>query len=201
MRGLRVTRGALWAGELGDSVMCLVPPSYQLREADAGDAESLAAAAGLSPETVSDRFRRGSRPFVAVHDGAVVAWIWTSRDEEYAPPLGVNFQFESDEAYGWGAGASPDHRGHGLFGALLRFTGQALACEGVRVMWGGILDSNLASQRSTAHAGWRPVLRTLALHVGNRPLLWCGPVRYADSRLVERAYVVVGRPRRRRRSR
>jgi hypothetical protein len=136
---------------------------------------------------------------VAVRDDEVVAWAWTSRGAEYAPPLGLTIRFGRDEAYVWDCETLPGHRDHGLFRALLRLVGRTLGAEGVRLVWCGIHDRNLASQRATGHAGWRPVLRTVALRVGSRPLLWLNPVRYADARLVERAYRVVGRAGRRRR--
>jgi hypothetical protein len=57
-------------------------------------------------------------------------------------------------------------------------------------MWGGILDDNLASQRSCAGAGMRAVLRLLAAHEPAR--LRTRPVDYADPHLVRRARRVLG---------
>ena len=95
-----------------------------------------------------------------------------------------------DECYGWEAGTLPEHRGRGLFTALLLASGRAMAAEGRRVMWGGIHDHNLASQRANAAAGFRPVLQ-LQLHADGD--LHTSPAPYADARLVTRALALLGR--------
>jgi hypothetical protein len=59
-------------------------------------------------------------------------------------------------------------------------------------MWGGILDGNRASQRATAAAGFRPILRVTAVHEPQATRLRVRPADYADERLIERARGLFG---------
>jgi hypothetical protein len=62
-----------------------------------------------------------------------------------------------------------------------------MAESGTDTMWNGIHDDNLPSQRAHARAGFRPILRTVAVHeaVSSRLRTWAAD--YADERLVARA--------------
>src|SRR5215471_12011986 len=136
------------------------------------------------------RFQRGARAFVARDcDGRIAAWLWVSTGREWAEPLGRWLHLAGDECYAWGAGTRPEHRGRGLFTALLLASGRALRLEGRRLQWGGIHDSNLASQRANSAAGFRPVLQ---LELGAGTDLRTAPAPYADPRLVARALALLG---------
>lgn len=69
-----------------------------------------------------------------------------------------------------------------------------MAQEGYQLMWGGILDSNLASRYSCVAAGFRPVLRLTAIHERPPTRRHVRPADYADERLVERALRVLAIP-------
>jgi hypothetical protein len=188
-----VMNAGLWANEL-DRLEPLGPRrcDYVLEETSPCVAD-LAAAMEIPASEVRERLDRGSRVFVArSRGGAIAAWLWVSTGEEWAPPLRQHLRFAADECYGWDASALPQHRGRGLFTALLRYGGWRMAREGYRWMWGGILDSNLASRHSCVGAGFRPVLRITAVLEPPPTRIECWPADYADERLVERARRVLG---------
>jgi hypothetical protein len=189
-----VVRGALWANDL--RWLPRPEPScgdYALSETCTGIAE-LAAAMEVDAALARERLERGCRAFVARSRtcDAVVSWVWASTGREYAPPIRQDLHFAGDESYGWDAGTLPPHRGRGLFCALLRLAGWRLAQDGRRWMWGGIVDSNLASRRACAAAGYRPVLRVTAVHEPASTRVRVRPADYADPELVRRAQRVLG---------
>lgn len=199
MSGPRIVRGAYWALPLD----WLRPPCpqgpYVIEEAYWPDAEQLAGAIGVSCDVVGDRFSRGARAWVAWYlpapDGAreeVAAWLWTATGRHRDEPVRRDLFLAPDEAYGWGAGTLPEHRGCGLFPALLVTAGAELGREGHRLMWGGIHDGNLASRQACVRAGYRPVLRVSALLAGHHSLIHGRPVDYADPDLVRRARRMLG---------
>jgi hypothetical protein len=188
-----VVRGALWVNDvnrLGRLDPC--PADYVLTEVCARTVE-LAAAMEEPALVVRERLERGCRAYVAWSpNDTVVSWVWVSTGRERAPLLRQDLSFAADEAYSWDSGTLPPHRGRGLFPALLRLAGWRMAEEGRRWMWGGIEDSNLASQRACTAAGYRPVLRLTAAHEPPPTRLSCRPADYADPELVLRARLVLG---------
>jgi hypothetical protein len=178
-----IVRGALWANDL-QRLDWLDPnrDDYVLSETCA-DIPELAGAMEVSAAEVRRRLDRGSRAFVArSRDDAIAAWVWVSTGREKAPILHQELRFAADECYGWGARTLPAHRDRGLFTALLRHAGWRLGQEGMRWMWGGIEDCNVASRRANIAAGFRPILRLTA-----RERLRVRPADYADEELVRRA--------------
>ena len=158
-------------------------------------AGQLAGAMAVDERQVLGRLERGCRAFAARDwRDEVVSWLWVSTGQEWAQPLRRILRFAEGECYGWNAGTVEQHRGRGLFTALLEHAGWRMAEAGCHTMWGGILDSNLASQRANARAGLRPILRVVAHHdpPPTRILSWAAD--YADQRLVERARGVLGPP-------
>jgi GNAT superfamily N-acetyltransferase len=186
-------RCGMWANDL--RLLDRLGPNrsgYMFAETSTQVAE-LAAAMNVPAPVVRERLERGCRVFVArSRTDAVAAWLWVSTAQERAEPLCMDLHFAPDECYGWNAGTLPQHRGHGLFTALLRYAGWRMAQQGCRWMWGGILDSNLASRRSCIGAGFRPILRLTAVHEPQPTRIECWPADYADERLVERALHVLG---------
>jgi hypothetical protein len=186
-----VVRAAIWANDL-----------RRLHHRDTGCSEyamvevrSVRMAVRLSEtmevdeRVVHERLDRGCRAFAAWSwlDEAPVSWLWVSTGDEYAPPLQRTFRIPEGDCYGWNAGTVELHRGRGLFVSLLEWAGSLMAESGMRVMWNGILDDNLPSQRAHARAGFRPVLRTVAVHEPSPGRLRTWPADYADERLVGRA--------------
>jgi GNAT superfamily N-acetyltransferase len=191
-----VLRAALWALDLTR----LAEPSepnggYALAEVRGGvPAVHLTAASGLGDHEVSERLWRGARAWACWHrpEADLAAWLWVSTGREWAPPLRQDLHFAPDECYGWNAGTLPEHRGRGLFTILLQHAGWRMHQAGHRLMWGGIEDSNLASRRANMAAGFRPILRLLAVHEPPPTRLHVWPADYADERLVERARRMLG---------
>ena len=190
-----IVRAAFWANILaricrpqsscGEYVLVEVRPDRL--------ASHLAAAMAVEDREVLDRLERGGRVFAAWDwRDEVVGWLWVSTGTEWAPPLRRNLQLPEGDCYGWDAGTREGHRGRGLFPALLEFAGWHMAQEGCHTMWGGILDSNLASQRASAAAGNRPILRLVAHHEPPPTRILAWPADYADERLVERARRLLG---------
>ncbi|HEY7202084.1 MAG TPA: hypothetical protein VIC57_17825 [Candidatus Dormibacteraeota bacterium] len=185
-----IVRGALWAVDLSR----IAPLEHDCSDFTLIEVRSerlvvhLARAMCLEIGAVHERLERGSRAFAAMsRRGEVAAWLWVSTGQEWALPLRRTFRFQPDECYGWNAGTQERHRGRGLFTGLLRFAGWRMAQEGVRWLWGGILDDNLASQRANAAAGSRPILRLTASFDTKPGRLWTRRVDYADPELVARA--------------
>ena len=182
-----VVRCALWANDLRRLPQPLDEGvgGYCVAEADCSAVPDLACVIEADQAVVAARFQRGARAWVArTADGSIAAWLWVSTGREWAAPLGRWLHLADDECYGWEAGTLPEHRGRGLFTALLLASGRAMAAEGKRVMWGGIHDHNLASQRANAAAGFRPVLHLQGCPGGD---MHPSPSTYADPRLVSRA--------------
>ena len=182
-------RAALWANDLRR----LPPPDaiagLGICEVGGEAVPELARCMEVDEAHLAARFRRGARAFVArAADGRIAAWLWVSTGREWAAPLGRWLHLADDECYAWEAGTLPEHRGRGLFTALLLASGRALAAQGMRLQWGGIHDHNLASQRANAAAGFRPVLH-LTLDTGGE--LHTSPTPYADPRLVSRALALL----------
>jgi hypothetical protein len=168
------------------------PGDYVLTETRTRTAE-LAAAMQVPAFVVRERLKRGCRAFVAwARNDTVVSWVWVSTVREWAPPLRQDLVFADDEAYSWDSGTLPPHRGLGLFTALLRLACWRLAEAGRRWVWGGIEDSNLASQRACTAAGYRPVLRLTAVHEPSPTQLSLRPADHAGPELVRRARRVLG---------
>lgn len=148
----------------------------------------------VDERVVRERLDRGCRAFAIWrwHDKATVSWLWVSIGQEYGPPVRRMLGIPGGSCYGWDAGTVELHRGRGLFAWLLEWTGWRTAESGMRVTWNGILDDNRPGQRAHALAGFRPVLRVVAVHepavVGIRT--WACD--YADERFVARARHPVG---------
>jgi hypothetical protein len=184
-----VVRCALWVVDLSR----IAPAEqgrtdYTLIEVRCEHVVHLARAMCLGIGAVHERLERGSRAFAAWScQDEVASWLWVSTAQEWAPPLRRTFRFQPDECYGWNAGTQEQHRGRGLFTGLIRFAGWRMAQEGMRWLWGGILDENLASQRANAAAGSRPILRLTAILNTEPSRLRARRVDYADPELVARA--------------
>jgi GNAT superfamily N-acetyltransferase len=194
MSALAIVRGALWVGDLSRYPRPVHDcDGYALFEVQGRLVPKLARSMRVSCSVVRARLQRGARAFTAwsTRDDEVAGWLWVSTGREWAPPIRRELHFAADECYGWDAGTLPDHRGHGLFTELLRYAGWRMAREGARLMWGGILDENLASQRANAAAGLRPIVHLSAIHDLEPTTLQAWPVEYADERLVVRALRVV----------
>lgn len=154
----------------------------------------LALAMGVDELVVRERLERGRRAFVAVScsDEAPASWVWVATSDEYAPPIRRMLHVPEGDCYAFGGETLEPHRGRGLITALLEHAGLADGAGGVRTMWDGILDANLASQRASARAGFRPVLRLAAVHEPPPGRLRSWATDYADARLVARARQMLG---------
>lgn len=117
--------------------------------------------------------------------------MWVTTVNAWAAPLRRTLSFQPDEVHGYSVGTLKEHRNLGLSADLLACVGWRMAEEGFRMMWNGILDANLASQRAHVAANFRPVLQVVAMHDPEPSRLLSWPVIYADPRLVERARLIV----------
>ena len=183
-------RGALWAVDLAR----VAAPEQRCTDYVLIEVRSehltvqLARSMCVGVGAVRERLERGSRAFAAWSSEDVVAsWMWVSAGQEWAPPLRRTLRFQPDECYGWNAGTQEQHRGRGLFTELIRFAGWRMGQEGMRWLWGGILDENVASQRANAAAGSRPILRLTAVLDPEPGRISMRRVDYADPKLVARA--------------
>lgn len=191
---MNVVRGALWASDLTCGRRSADLSGYVLLSIERGWLVSeLARAMEVGESEVRARLDRGARAFAAWawHSDEIAGWVWVSTGSEMADPIRRELRFQPDECYGWGAHVLKRHRGNGLFAGLLRYAGQHMAERGYRLMWGGILDSNRASQHSSLRAGWRAVLHLVAEHEPEPTRLRTWRVEYADEHLVERARLIV----------
>lgn len=195
---MNVVRGALWVNDLAQ-----LPPqaqrvgSYALGEVDDGVRTAhLVAVAGLPPGEVEARLAGGCRVFAAWHwpSGQLSAWTWVSTGEQWVTVTQLTYRFADDECYGWNADVLPEHRGHALFTAVLRFAGRRMNEHGCRFMWAGALDSKLDSQRSLAAAGFRPILHHDVYLDPPPTRLRLRCVEYADPRMADRAHSIIELP-------
>lgn len=190
-----VEHGALWANDLRrlrrPEMRC---DGYVPVEIKAGWLiDELAKSSGVGEAEVRQHLALGGRAFGlwAFQADELAAWMWVTTANAWAPPLRRTLSFQPDEVHGYSVGTLQAHRGQGLSADLLACVGWRMAEEGYRMMWNGILDANLASQRAHVAANFRPVLQVMAMHDPEPSRLLHWPVTYADPRLVERARLIV----------
>jgi GNAT superfamily N-acetyltransferase len=124
-----------------------------------GEAAELASAMGLdNPDTVLQRFHRGSRCYIVRADARIVAYGWVSFGEEEIGELALHIRLNQGEAYIWDCGTLPAYRGKRLYPALLGYMLCELKNAGFRRVWIGTDADNLPSQVGVALVGCQPVL-------------------------------------------
>lgn len=168
-------RGTMWAISFpGDDLLAPAPRiPATFSEARREDAQEIAAAMGLSdPPPVIQRMEAGRRCFVARVDGAVAAYGWASRGEEFIGELERPFHMATGEAYIWDCVTLPPYQRKGLYGALLRHMVAALRDEGVERVWIGASLSNRPSVRGFASAGFHPVITLTYLRILGCRAVW-----------------------------
>jgi predicted dehydrogenase/nucleoside-diphosphate-sugar epimerase len=129
---------------------------------DAGEAERELAreamrTAGEPPGLVHERLGRGHELIGWKAEGRIVSFSWfTCRDRSVGP---VRLADVPGRVFLYNAFTAPEHRGRGLFAAILLAARHALAHEGAREFIGDVNVGNLASARSLEKAGFVPIGR------------------------------------------
>src|SRR5690348_15505339 len=96
--------GILWMLRLNGSLPSSPQPRIPVSFSHAGleEAVELASAMGLNhPGPVLQRFHRGSRCYIARADNKIVAYGWSSFDEEEVGELSLRIRLNKGEAYIW----------------------------------------------------------------------------------------------------
>lgn len=166
-------RGVLWVIEL-HAAPPRVQPRIRAQFGTAGleAAAELARVMEMDVPSVRARLESGRRCFVARVEGAIAAYGWVSRRNEYIGEQERDIQLQAVEAYIWDCVTLARYRNQRLYSALLGEMLVALREEGVRRVWIGTGLANQASLRAFANAGFQPVL-TLSYARGFRlRFLW-----------------------------
>ena len=119
------------------------------------------------------RLAPGRRAFGAWVDDTLAAWGWASTTPEHVGELGLWINLRPGEAYVWDCVTRPEHRGQGLYRALIAHMAAALRAEGGGRVWIGADLGNTPSQHGIAGAGFLPVVDLLLARL--RPdltLMW-----------------------------
>jgi GNAT superfamily N-acetyltransferase len=148
-------------------------------------AEALATAMGLSTSHETQRrFAAGSRCFVALVEGVIVAYSWLSRDLERIGELERAMRMRPDEAYIWDCATLAPFRRQGIYSALLAHVAARLRSEGIRRVWIGASLRNHPSLKGFVHAGFQPALTVIYLRALRFSHSWVCGASGAPARLI-----------------
>lgn len=149
----------------------VAPPSATFREVQSDEWEKLNCAEGLlPPEEIREQFARGSRLFVVLEAGTVIAMNWTS--EKFADLKHINrprVTFPKGTIYSYGAMVSPAYRKRGIGSFMKQSLLRILHSEGYRLFFAAVFLKKVAPHR------W---------HQANGFKRW-GRVTYIDLRVTE----------------
>jgi GNAT superfamily N-acetyltransferase len=165
-----------------------VSPHVAAHFAEAGreSIEPLARAMDLpEPSIVARRLETGRRCFVGRRESEIVTYGWLSQCDESVGELERDYRMRPGEAYIWDCATLPDHRGEGLYGALLSHIKHTLRGEGVQRAWIGANLENEPSLRAFARAGFQPVVQVAYARLLRLRCLWLRAQPAAPAELVE----------------
>jgi len=118
-----------------------------------------------------ERFRQaGYRCYGAWEDGTLLAYQWIVAGHPHLSEFFGEIPLQADEAFTGYIYAWPSARGRGVAHALTRRIIDDLAAEGIRVVYAGIANRNLASLKSLARFGMVPVCLRRYWRIG--PFVW-----------------------------
>src|SRR3989449_8626818 len=112
------------------------------------------AAMGNEADLVAPRFARGCRCFAVIVDGGVAGYGWLSIGPEWIGELQLEITPRSGEGYVWNCATIPEHRGKGIFRALLVGISEIARQEGVKRLWIGSVA--IPGERAVGQSGFRP---------------------------------------------
>ena len=160
-----VEHGVMWALDLPAGPPPDARPDVRIAEVGAGDDRALAAAKDVAEAEVADRRRRGCRVIAAWSGGELASYCWLSTRRQHVGELARVLVLAEGETYVWDCATLPRFRGRGLYTHLLRTIVATLAAEGQRRLWIGTAETNEASLRAFASAGFRPAITMTALRL------------------------------------
>lgn len=160
---------------MGATQPLCAPPScgYSLArigpEAPAADqdlAEEAMRMAGEPAGLVPSRLARGDELFGWQWEGRIVSFLWITCHDRAVGPVGL--ADTPGRVFLYNAHTLKEHRGRGLFAALLLAARSALGREGASEFVGDVDVRNAPSARSLEKAGFVPVARVAFLTLFNR---------------------------------
>lgn len=153
---------------------------------------AIAAAMGKEGDLVARRLARGCRCFGAWLGPSIIAYGWLSAESEWIGELGLEISPVLGEAYVWNCVTVPDHRGKGMFRALLLRMAEQLKREGLARLWIGSIDG--VGEKAIAGAGFIPVLRFRGVSIGGLRWLQVSAAEDAEAGLISAARGVLDKP-------
>jgi len=105
----------------------------------------------------SQRFATGRQCYGAWVENHLTAFGWVSVEEEHIGELNLRIKLLPGEAYVWDCETAPDHRGKGLYSALLIYILNELRTQNITRAWIGADLDNIPSQKGIARAGFHHV--------------------------------------------
>jgi hypothetical protein len=124
------------------------------------------AAMGPDSGVVVARFGRGVRCFVVRSEGAIAAYGWVSRGEEWVGEIAAPIRVPAEDAYVWNCVTLAPHRRRGLFCLVLAGVTAALHEAGAGRLWIATLDAEPAGGRGARSAGFAPAASVTAVRIG-----------------------------------
>ncbi len=118
------------------------------------------------------RFARGCRCYMGKTEHEIVTYGWVTFDEEHIGEIDLHIRMQTGEAYIWDCATLPAYRGLRLYPALLAYILKVLAEEGLRRIWIGTDEDNVASQKGMALAGFRPIIDICIMHTPTARQVW-----------------------------
>jgi hypothetical protein len=116
-------------------------------------ASVMATLQGRSPDDMTRRFELGHRAYVAVREGAPVAWGWVATQVAEIGELGATFGIPLGERYLWNFVTLVGYRGLGIYPRLLDGIVRAESREAER-FWIAYAPENHASRAGIRKAGF-----------------------------------------------
>jgi len=176
----------LWAADLAPSG----PPLLSVEEIDPSRSQLIEAAMDHEADLVAPRFARGCRCFAVIVDGGVAGYGWLSIGPEWIGELQLEITPRSGEGYVWNCATIPEHRGKGIFRALLVGISEIARQEGVKRLWIGSVA--IPGERAVGQSGFRPAFHFRTIKFSGLQLMTVRESSHADPDLISSARDVLG---------
>ena len=126
-----------------------------MRWATTGDTDVHAELLGGDPSPpLADRLSDANRCYLALEEGCALHATWCSTTATWTEELQTYLAPPSGDAYIYESFTRADARGRGVYPMVLRSIAALLHREGIRRLWVGVEETNLASVRAIRKGGF-----------------------------------------------
>lgn len=126
-----------------------------MRWATTGDTDSQAELLGTDPSPpLVDRLSDTNRCFLALEGGRALHATWCSTTATWTEELQTYLAPPSGDAYIYESFTRADARGRGIYPLVLRTIASMVHGEGIRRLWVGVEETNVASVRAIRKGGF-----------------------------------------------